>query len=158
MKKSKFSEERRKAIIEEVSSGKKKLDDVCRDEQISPATFYNRGGVPLEEGAGGHAGRDEAGGQEAGAGEFEAEEDVHGAPDRPQHREGGTGIRKKDFSPARQEGMIDSLKKRVSVKRACDTLGFRRNTYYSRKAGNRPEERDKAIAVLLRSTTQMFVA
>ena len=40
MKKSKFSEERRKGIIEEVSSGKKKLDDVCRDEQISPATFY----------------------------------------------------------------------------------------------------------------------
>lgn len=40
MKKSKFSEERRKAIIEEVSSGKRKLDDVCRDEQISAATFY----------------------------------------------------------------------------------------------------------------------
>lgn len=40
MKRSKFSEERQRAIIAEVSSGKKKLDDVCRDEQISPATFY----------------------------------------------------------------------------------------------------------------------
>lgn len=40
MKKSKFSEEKRKSIIADVSSGKKRLDDVCRDEQISPATFY----------------------------------------------------------------------------------------------------------------------
>jgi len=40
MKKSRFSEEKRKAIIESVSSGNKKLEDVCRDEQISPATFY----------------------------------------------------------------------------------------------------------------------
>ncbi len=40
-------------------------------------------------------------------------------------------------SPGRKEEMIDQVKehKQISVRRCCSVLGFRRQTYYSRKAG-----------------------
>lgn len=37
-------------------------------------------------------------------------------------------------------------------------LGFRRQTYYQRKKGHRPEQEDEVIAHLLHQTTQRFVA
>lgn len=54
--------------------------------------------------------------------------------------------------------MIDALKGSFPISRLCSALGFRRNSYYVRKAGNRPEEKDRAIAELLRSTAAAFVA
>jgi len=45
-----------------------------------------------------------------------------------------------------------------SIRRNCRVLGFRRQTYYRRLAGNRPEEIDKKIADLLHETTKKFVA
>lgn len=54
--------------------------------------------------------------------------------------------------------MIDTLRGNFSVTKLCSALGFRRNTYYSRKAGNRPEEKDRVIAELLRNAAVTFVA
>lgn len=45
-----------------------------------------------------------------------------------------------------------------SVRRGCRVLGFRRQTYHSRKSGNRPEERDDKLTELLRRTCSIFVA
>jgi putative transposase len=56
--------------------------------------------------------------------------------------------------------MIDSVKRHpgYSVRRGCRVLGIRRQTYYGRKAGNRPEERDEELVGLLRRACSMFVA
>ncbi len=58
--------------------------------------------------------------------------------------------------------MINQQCERYSVRRICDVLGFRRATYYSRKAGHRPEEEqlraDQALSDLLRAVTDRFVA
>ena len=40
MRRSNFSESQRTAIVAEQDAGKK-VDDICRQYQISPATFYN---------------------------------------------------------------------------------------------------------------------
>ena len=63
-------------------------------------------------------------------------------------------------SPGRKEKMIDQIKeqKQASVRLCCSVLGFRRQTYYSRKAGLRPEELDREIAELLHQVTKRFVA
>jgi putative transposase len=55
--------------------------------------------------------------------------------------------------------MIDKIseKRSVSVRRSCDVLGFRRQTYYRRRQGCRPEEENAAVAEALRQTTQRFV-
>jgi len=45
-----------------------------------------------------------------------------------------------------------------SARRCCRVLGFRRQTYYNRKQGNRPEQEDERIADLLHKTTQRFIA
>lgn len=45
-----------------------------------------------------------------------------------------------------------------SVRRCCKVLGFRRQTYYRRKQGHRPEEVDHQIAHLLAQVTKRFVA
>ena len=46
----------------------------------------------------------------------------------------------------------------MSVRRSCAVLGFRRQSYYHRKRGHRPEERDQEIADLLYQATQRFIA
>lgn len=45
-----------------------------------------------------------------------------------------------------------------SIRRNCRVLGFRRQTYYRRLAGHRPEELDQQIADLLHQVTTKFVA
>ena len=45
--------------------------------------------------------------------------------------------------------MLDCLSKDYSIRRTCVVLGLRRQTYYSRKSGHRPEEIDEEIADLL---------
>lgn len=56
--------------------------------------------------------------------------------------------------------MIDQIRygQQRSIRRCCRVLGLRRATYYSRKRGNRPEERDKALAEVLRTTTKEHIA
>lgn len=56
--------------------------------------------------------------------------------------------------------MIDSITRQPerSVRQACRVLGIRRQTYYSRKGGKRPEERDEVLRKLLQSTCHRFVA
>lgn len=63
-------------------------------------------------------------------------------------------------SPGRQEEMIDEVKgvKNINIRRSCVVLGFRRQTYYRRKLGHRPEELDYHIADLLHQITKRFVA
>lgn len=50
--------------------------------------------------------------------------------------------------------MIDEVSQCTggSVRRCCSVLGLRRQTYYSRKGGNRPEEKDAAITALLKDS------
>lgn len=45
-----------------------------------------------------------------------------------------------------------------SIRRSCRVLGFRRQTYYTRKKGLRPEEGDNQLAELLHQITRRFVA
>ncbi|MEZ4988324.1 MAG: IS3 family transposase [Saprospiraceae bacterium] len=56
--------------------------------------------------------------------------------------------------------MIDQIRGQSgrSVRRVCRILEIRRQTYYSRKGGCRPEERDMELAELLRSTCARFIA
>ena len=58
--------------------------------------------------------------------------------------------------------MIDDLKEykvlKLSIRRITRVLGFRRQTYHSRKKGNRPEELDKFIAEELHNIVNRFVA
>lgn len=56
--------------------------------------------------------------------------------------------------------MIDHFKvyRNRSIRQSCTVLGFRRQTYYSRKGGHRPEELDQHIADLLHQVTKRFVA
>lgn len=56
--------------------------------------------------------------------------------------------------------MIDHFKEQrnKSVRQSCSILGFRRQTYYRRKQGHRPEELDRYIADLLHEVTTRFVA
>jgi len=58
-------------------------------------------------------------------------------------------------SPRRKEEMIDQIKadQLRSVRHCSGVLGLRRQTYYSRKSGNRSEERDDEIIDLLHRTT-----
>ena len=62
--------------------------------------------------------------------------------------------------PGRQEEMIDSVQSRQqqSIRNCCRVLGFRRATFYSRKAGHRPEQVDQALAKVLRTTAEAHVA
>lgn len=63
--------------------------------------------------------------------------------------------------PRRQEeilGQILGSDTTRSVRQSCRVLGFRRQTYYQRKGGHRPEEADMALADLLHQVTQRFVA
>jgi putative transposase len=54
--------------------------------------------------------------------------------------------------------VIDELSEQYSVRRVCVVLGLRRQTYYSRKSGKRPEAVDQEIADLLHQITQGFIA
>ncbi len=56
--------------------------------------------------------------------------------------------------------MITEIKERngCSVRLSCVVLGFRRQTYYSRLKGHRPEELDQHITDLLHRATKRFVA
>lgn len=56
--------------------------------------------------------------------------------------------------------MIDSIKASLdsSIRRISRVLGFRRQTYHSRKKGHRPEQEDDRIAQALHQTTQRFIA
>ena len=54
--------------------------------------------------------------------------------------------------------MLDCLSKDYSIRRTCVVLGLRRQTYYSRKSGHRPEEIDEEIADLLHQMTKRFVS
>lgn len=51
-----------------------------------------------------------------------------------------------------------STQRGVSIRQCCSVLGFRRQTYHSRKKGRRPEELDARIAELLHQVTRRFVA
>ena len=52
--------------------------------------------------------------------------------------------------------MIDAIG--ASIRKCCRVLGFRRQTYYRRKGGHRPEEIDARIGALLREVTKRFVS
>ena len=52
--------------------------------------------------------------------------------------------------------MIDAIS--ASIRKCCRVLGFRRQTYYRRKQGHRPEEVDARIGALLREVTERFVS
>ena len=56
--------------------------------------------------------------------------------------------------------MIDQVKTKngCSIRRCCCVLDFRRQTYYSRKKGHRPEREDDRIAAILHQTTKRFIA
>ncbi|NRA51861.1 MAG: IS3 family transposase [Phaeodactylibacter sp.] len=54
--------------------------------------------------------------------------------------------------------MVDRIQPDRSVRRKCVVLGFRRQSYYRRKAGHRPEELDAFIADLLHQVTTRFIA
>ena len=54
--------------------------------------------------------------------------------------------------------MIDGIGPNQSVRRKCIVLGFRRQSYYRRKQGHRPEELDAYIAELLHQVTKRFIA
>lgn len=54
--------------------------------------------------------------------------------------------------------MMDSAGQYQSVRRRSLVLGIRRQSYYRRKQGHRPEERDAEIADLLHRATKRFVA
>ena len=53
--------------------------------------------------------------------------------------------------------MVDEIQPDRSVRRKCVVLGFRRQSYYKRKGGHRPEELDYDIADLLHQITQRFI-
>lgn len=56
--------------------------------------------------------------------------------------------------------MIDQIKsdQQMGARRCCAVLDFRRQTYYHRKQGHRPEELDQEIAELLYQVTKRFIA
>ena len=54
--------------------------------------------------------------------------------------------------------MIDAISPQVSIRKCCRFLGFRRQTYYRRKRGHRPEEVDAHIGDLLQEITKRFVS
>lgn len=56
--------------------------------------------------------------------------------------------------------MIDQIRQQriCSVRSCCRVLGLRRQTYYRRKQGHRPEEVDDQIADLLHWATRRFIA
>ena len=54
--------------------------------------------------------------------------------------------------------MIDSVGPEQSIRRKCKVLQVRRQTYYRRKQGHRPEQEDARIASILRKTVAVFVA
>lgn len=54
--------------------------------------------------------------------------------------------------------MIDEVESGPGVRRRCKILSLRRQTYYRRKAGHRPEEEDARIAGLLRQKTAEHVS
>ena len=53
---------------------------------------------------------------------------------------------------------MDQTSKDRSISRKSRILGIRRQSYYRRKQGHRPEEKDQEIATLLHQTVGMFVA
>lgn len=53
---------------------------------------------------------------------------------------------------------MDRVGREYSVRRKSLVLGLRRQTYYHRRQGHRPEELDMHIVGLLRQVTQRFVA
>ena len=53
---------------------------------------------------------------------------------------------------------MDTVGKSYSVRRKSGVLGLRRQTYYARKRGHRPEEEDTRIAEQLHRLTKQFVA
>lgn len=54
--------------------------------------------------------------------------------------------------------MVDEIRPDQSVRLKCVVLGFRRQSYYRRKQGHRPEEMDLMIADLLHQITRRFIA
>lgn len=56
--------------------------------------------------------------------------------------------------------MIDKVRseQRRSIRSCCRVLGFRRATFYSRKAGHRPEQVDQALGKVLRATAEVHLA
>ena len=54
--------------------------------------------------------------------------------------------------------MIDQVSDTFSIRRKCSVLGFRRQTYYRRKTGHRPEQEDHRVAKILHTVTQEFIA
>ncbi len=53
---------------------------------------------------------------------------------------------------------MDTVANAHSIRRKCKVLGVRRQSYYRRKAGHRPEEVDQQIWDLLHQTTRKYVA
>ena len=53
---------------------------------------------------------------------------------------------------------MDSIGKDKSIRRKSEVLGIRRQSYYRRKAGHRPEEEDQEITLLLHQVVGEFIA
>ena len=54
--------------------------------------------------------------------------------------------------------MVEAQRSEWSVRQVCRVLGFRRQTYYKRKRGHRPEQSDEELAALLHRVAQRFLA
>lgn len=54
--------------------------------------------------------------------------------------------------------MIDQVAGQNSIRKKCSVLGFRRQTYYKRKSGHRPEQEDNWIAEVLHVLVSEFMA
>ena len=147
MRKSKFSKTQQQAILAQHDGGTS-VADLCREHQISAATFYKwkKGHEDTE--------KEET----RRLAELERENArLKKMYRRAEHRPRGTARRlldaKKVASPRRQEQMIDQIRQQdtsKSVRRCCRVLGFRRQTYYRRKQGHRPDVRDDELAAVLR--------
>ena len=53
---------------------------------------------------------------------------------------------------------MEEVQPSLSIRRKSKTLGLRRQSYYRRKQGHRPEEEDTVIAEILHATTKRFIA
>lgn len=53
---------------------------------------------------------------------------------------------------------MDSVGKKYSIRRRCLVLGIRRKTYYRRKKGHRPEQRDLEVIAQLKEVTTKYLA
>ena len=146
MRKSKFSNTKKLKILAKWDAGSK-IDDLCREYQVSSATLYNWK-------------------KEKATNEDDTQRELKLL--RQQNAQlkkmfanlsMDHEILKEGYEMAKMYVAQDANRhSEHSIRRGCRVLGFRRQTYYSRKKGDRPEERDEELINLLRHTCRLFIA